>query len=69
MNKQEILTSLSNEKLKTYKVKILYNLGFNKEEALNYLLSHDPKYNLGTFNTSWSALKRSKGRTPNCDLV
>ena len=61
---EEIINLLENENRLTYKVKILYNLNFSKQEAWNILREVHPRFNQRTFNNSWSALKKSQGSTP-----
>lgn len=61
---ESLILELQEETRKTYKVQILYLTGMSKTEAWRLIRGLYPGFSSGTFNTSWSALQVSEGRTP-----
>ena len=63
-NKSDVFEELENIKHYTKKVMFLFNSGYSKNKAWEILTQHMPNFKRSTFNTSWSALVASNGRTP-----
>lgn len=63
-HKERIITALRAESRLTYKVQVLFKEKLKRETAWVLLKEIEPHFKKSTFNCSWTACKRSAGRTP-----